>query len=88
MSNNMTYNILSRARIQKNRLLAISEVNKNGEPAGYTLAQQLEVTEGNYTTSVFMKYGIHVDGLNGLYELRDALNVAIENQENKTLMAK
>lgn len=72
------YNELSSAEIQDNRKLVISECSKGG----YTLAQQLEVNEGNgHIINVFLKNAIHVDNLNGLYNLRDALNVAIQKQE-------
>lgn len=72
-SNGIKYEELARAKIQEKRSLVISECSKGG----FTLAQQLEVKEENHTTNVFLKGALHIDDLQGLYELRDALNVAI-----------
>lgn len=65
---------LARAKVQPNRSLVISECSKNG----FTIAQQLEVQEGNHTMNVFLKGALHIDDIQGLYNLRDALNVAIQ----------
>lgn len=74
------YTELAKAKIQKSRNLVISETSKGG----FTIAQQLEVNEGNRVTTVFLgKSGMIVDDLEGLYSVRDALNVAIDKMENK-----
>lgn len=74
------YTELAKAKIQKSRNLVISATSKGG----FTIAQQLEVNEGNRTTTVFLgKSGMIVDDLEGLYSVRDALNVAIDKMENK-----
>lgn len=74
------YTELAKAKIQKSRNLVISATSKGG----FTIAQQLEVNEGNRTTTVFLgKSGVIVDDLEGLYSVRDALNVAIDKMENK-----
>lgn len=65
---------LARAKVQPNRSLVISECSKNG----FTIAQQLEVKEGNHVMNVFLKGALHIDDIQGLYNLRDALNVAIQ----------
>ena len=45
---------------------------------------EIRYTEGNRTTTVFLgKSGMIVDDLEGLYSVRDALNVAIDKMENK-----
>ena len=76
------YTELAKAKIQKSRNLVISETSKGG----FTIAQQLEVNEGNRTTTVFLgKSGMIVDDLEGLYSVRDALNVAIDKVEKKDL---
>lgn|GEM_PF-2117412 len=73
------YTELAKAKIQKSRNLVISATSKGG----FTIAQQLEVNEGNRTTTVFLgKSGMIVDDLEGLYSVRDALNVAIDKMEN------
>lgn len=79
------YTELAKAKIQKSRNLVISATSKGG----FTIAQQLEVNEGNRTTTVFLgKSGMIVDDLEGLYSVRDALNVAIDKMENKEVAEK
>ena len=68
------YSEISRAKIADTRNAVISECSKGG----YTLAQQLEVKEGEGKTVVFLKGALHIDSLEGLRELRDAINVAIK----------
>lgn len=75
----ISYNELSVAKIQEKRNIVISSANKGG----YTLAQQVVVPEGNRETKIFLKHGIIFDDLEGLYNLRDALNIAIEKEEKK-----
>lgn len=69
------YTELSNAKITENRNVVISECSKGG----FTVAQQLKA-DG---TKVFMKGALHIDNLDGLYNLKNALNVAIEKIEEK-----
>lgn len=78
-SNCMKYDELSRAQIQQRRSLVISAFSKGG----YTIAQQLEVDENGHKMNVSLKGAFHVNDIEGLYNLRDALNVAIEKSEQK-----
>lgn len=71
------YNELSKAKTQDKRNIVISERSTGG----FTMAQQVEVVEGARVMNVFLKGAFHVDDLGGLYNLRDALNVAIEAVE-------
>lgn len=71
------YEVLSSANIQPKRSVVISTCSKGG----FTLAQKLEVEEGNKKTGLFLKNAIHVDDLSGMYNLRDALNYAISKIE-------
>ena len=74
----ITYNELSSACIQENRKIVISECSKGG----FTLAQKLNIEETNgHSLDIFLKNAIHIDDLSGLYNLRDALNIAIKKQE-------
>lgn len=76
------YTELSNAEITENRNIVISECSKGG----FTVAQQLNA-DG---TKVFMKGALHIDNLQGLYNLRNALNVAIDKvaeKENKEMWA-
>lgn len=69
------YTELSNAEITENRNIVISECSKGG----FTVAQQLKA-DG---TKVFMKGALHIDNLEGLYNLRNALNVAIDKVAEK-----
>lgn len=75
---------LASAKIQDQRDLVISKCNKNGRESGFTMSQRIEVVEGKHTTKVFLKNAIHVDSIEELYNLRDALNAAIYKCESNT----
>ena len=76
------YRELSRAKVTDSRNIVISNCSKGG----FTIAQQLGAKENDKTTSVFMKGAFHVEDIHGLYNLRDAVNLAIkifeENSED------
>lgn len=76
------YDVLTHAKVTPSRNVVISACSKGG----YTIAQQLLANEGEdgRATVVFLKGAIHVDSLEGLYNLRDALNVAIAAVEIET----
>ena len=71
------YNEISRAKVTDSRNIVISICSKGG----YTIAQQLEAKENDKVTSVFLKGAFHVDDIHGLYNLRDAVNLAIKISE-------
>lgn len=73
MKNKTYYNELASAEITDSRSIVISECSKGG----FTIAQQLKV-EG---TRVFMKGAFHVNDLEGLYNLRNAINLVISQTE-------
>lgn len=73
------YNELAKVPIADRRNVVLSEHPKGG----YTLAQQLSVKEGNRNMSVFMKGAFHIDDIDGIYNLRDALNIALADYERK-----
>lgn len=69
---------LSKAKVTDSRNIVISACSKGG----YTIAQQLEVKEdGGKNTNVFLKGAFRVDDIHGLYNLRDAVNLAIKVSE-------
>lgn len=74
------YHELSRAKVTDSRNIVISNCSKGG----FTVAQQLEVKEGDKTTSVFMKGAFHIEDIHGLYNLRDAVNLAIKFSEESS----
>lgn len=89
MAAKMKYLELSNAHIAAKRRLVISECVKENQDTkeniqcGFTLAQQVEVEEGKRMTRVFLKNGIHVASIDELYNLRDAINDAINKYENE-----
>ena len=70
----------SRAKVTDSRNIVISNCSKGG----FTIAQQLEAKENDKTTSVFMKGAFHVEDIHGLYNLRDAVNLAIKISEENS----
>lgn len=74
------YNEIAKAKVTESRNVVISSCSKGG----YTIAQQLVAKEGDgdKITTVFMKGALHVDDIHGLYNLRDAINLAIQVSEN------
>ncbi len=79
MMNKVEYDELSRAKVTDSRNIVISACSKGG----FTIAQQLEAQENDKTTTVFMKGAFHVEDIHGMYNLRDALNLAIKRCEEK-----
>lgn len=80
MKSRLLYRELSKAEISESRNIVISHCSKGG----YTIAQQLVAREENdKITTVFMKGAFHVDSIHGLYNLRDAVNLAIQLSEDE-----
>ena len=78
MRNRLSYRELSKAEVSESRNIVISDCSKGG----YTIAQQLVAREENgKVITVFMKGAFHVDNIHGLYNLRDAINLAIQLSE-------
>lgn len=78
----MQYTKLSSAQIEESKNLVISEYSKGG----YTLAQQITTTDNGKKLNVYLKGAFRIKDISGLYNLRDALNVAIgkiEQNEKK-----
>ena len=74
------YTELSKAKVTESRNIVVSACSKGG----FTIAQQLEAKENDKTTSVFMKGAFHVEDIHGLYNLRDAVNLAIKISEENS----
>lgn len=72
------YQELAQAKVTENRNVIISRCSRGG----FTIAQQLIAKEaGERETVVFLKGAFHVDQIDGLYQLRDAINLAIKISE-------
>lgn len=78
------YKELSAARVQKKRNVVVSECVCGETFAGFTLAQQLIVDEYGAQTNVFLKNAIHVDTIENLCSLRDAINLAIKKHDKNS----
>ena len=75
----MAYTRLSSASVQENKNLVISSCSKGG----YTIAQQVSLLEGDgKRINVFLKGAMHIASEEGLINLRDALNIAIDKIHN------
>lgn len=70
--------VLSSAKIKTSRSAVISKYLGS---EGYTIGQQIDLRENGKIVPIFIKGAIHIDSLDGLYELRDALNEAIKIEE-------
>ena len=76
MAQRIEYSEITRAKVNKNRNVVISSCSKGG----YTVAQQIVVNEDDGTqTNLFLKGAIHIDDVESLEALRDALTVAIND---------
>ena len=77
--NKLTYKELTNAKVSKNKTVVVSSCSKGG----YTLAQKIKVKdEDGKEMDVFLKGAFMIESLDGLYELRDAINTAIDEIEN------
>ena len=79
MKSSIKYEEISKAQITDTRNIVISTCSRGG----YTVAQQLVANENDgKSTAVFLRGAFHVDDIHGLYNLRDAINLAIKTAEN------
>lgn len=75
------YTEIARASVTPTRNIVVSRCSKGG----FTIAQQLVAKEQSGTdTVVYLKGAFHIDDVHGLYNLRDALNVAIHKAESES----
>lgn len=74
---NIEYAEISSAKVTDNRSIVISDCSRGG----FTVAQRMDVTEGEHTNRIFLKGAFHINDIHGLYELRDAINLAIQKVE-------
>ena len=78
-NNKIEYTEIARAKITKSRNIVISTCSEGG----FTIAQQYEAVENGKVIPIFLKGAFHVDEVSGLYELRDAINLAINKAESE-----
>lgn len=77
-NNKTRYEEISNARVSDNRSVVISSCSKGG----YTMAQRMEISDGKQIVSVFLKGAIHIKDKEGLENVRDAINVVLEQIGN------
>lgn len=73
---NNDFREVASAKIQDKRELVVSKRGKGG----YTIAQRILVEEGKKTTTMYLKGAIHIDSIEGIESLRDALNLVIDDE--------
>lgn len=77
--NEVKYAEIAKASVTPTRNIVVSHCSKGG----FTVAQQLVAKEGSgKDTTVYLKGAFHIDAIEGLYNLRDAINIAIHQAEN------
>lgn len=70
---------LAKAKINPSKNIVIS---RNLVRGGFAIAQQLIVKDGFKTLPIFLQGAIAIESLEGLYELRDAINEALNVAEH------
>ena len=70
---------LANAPLSKKRQAVISRL----DDGSYTIGQRLEVSEGDKKLNVFLKGALHAENLEGLQNLRDALNVVLKIEQKR-----
>lgn len=75
---NVKYEEVASVKISDTRNIVISKCSKGG----FTVAQQLVAREGNGETNIFMKGAFHVADINGLYNMRGALDEALSRLDD------
>lgn len=80
---NVKYNEIEQVTVKKNRHVVISACERNGEAAGYTIAQKVQAYdyEEGQLKSIYAKNAIQVENLERLKDLRDAITKVIELEE-------
>ena len=80
--NKIDYTEISSASVTEKRKIVISTCSKGG----FTVAQRMDTEEeNNKITSLYLKGAFHINDLTGLYNLRDAINLAISKVESGEL---
>lgn len=77
------YTEMTRAKVSDTRSIVISDCSKGG----YTIAQELLLKDGDHNVPMFAKGAFHINDINGLYELRDCINLAISIIEERAVKA-
>lgn len=84
----LNYNELSKRRFKEQRNIVISEARnvKTNDLEGYAVTEQLVTEENGKEVRIFLKGGLGLVDKEGLIQLRDCLNEAIEKNKYKFLL--
>ena len=75
----LKYNQLSKAEIKNNRNVVISEAMiPESHTLGYAVSEQIVIHEGEKETTMFLKNGLGIISKEGLMNLRNAIDKALE----------
>lgn len=77
--NKNTFTELANGRIGPKRVAVVSRLTDGS----YTIGQQLEVDDGGKVMKVFLKGALHASNLDGLQNLRDAINKALQDEQSQ-----
>ena len=68
---------IANATLSNRRQAVISRL----DDGSYTIGQRLEVYDGEKKMNVFLKGALHAENLEGLQNLRDAINVVLKKEQ-------
>lgn len=69
---------IANATLSEKRQAVVSRL----DDGSYTIGQKLEVRDGEKVMHIFLKGALHAEDLNAVQNLRDALNVVLEKEQN------
>lgn len=80
----LNYEELSKRKIKPSRNVVVSRTFKGNQFIGYSVSEQAVVSEGSEDeTKVFLKNGMGIMDMNGLMELKSAVEEAIYREEER-----
>ena len=69
---------IANATLSEKRQAVVSRL----DDGSYTIGQKLEVRDGEKVMHIFLKGALHAEDLAAVQNLRDALNVVLEKEQN------
>lgn len=75
--NKSSFKQIANAQISDKRQAIISKL----DDGSFTIGQRLEINEGNKVMNIFLKGALHVNDIDCIRNLRDALNLVLDKEE-------
>lgn len=75
----VTFVEIANATISNERKAVISRLDDNS----YTIGQKIEAKDGDKNIGIFLKGALHLESIESVQNLRDALNVVLEKELKK-----